>query len=45
MAREVQRMSKNFIHKVNDKMARANSADPDQTVPEGGVCHSTFKVL
>ena len=33
--------------KVSDKMEYANSADPDQTAPEGGlirvytVCHST----
>ena len=28
-------ISQNFLHKMSDKMAYANSADPDQIVPEG----------
>ena len=29
---------KNSHTKVSDKMTYANSADPDQTAPEGAVC-------
>ena len=28
----------NLYSKVSDKLAYANSADPDQTAPEGTVC-------